>query len=252
MTVVCDASAAVPDPLALKAANIDGIIHYATRFPLSAQEITDTLAAGLSVTMVMESGSQPALGGYAAGANDARAANARASAVGYDQDAWIYYVAEDPIRLDPSQWPTVDAYFAGVASVGGRPVGAYGGLLLVQHLLDTRLATKGWVVRNWGGTNANVHLAQEMGGVPAQFANMIDIDTVLQADFGQMPRPSGDEVTPADVTLIQTMLRAECAPGGEVYGRIIQACNQAIAENSALIVADVLTALKQDCPPPAA
>lgn len=209
---VCDFSSAVPSFPALKAAGIEGIITYCTRFNLSAALVTDALNAGLTVTLVMEAGSQPALRGVIGGVYDAATANRAADAAGYDKAAVIYYVAEDPNRLLPSEWPVVDAYFQAVNKVGGRPVGAYGGLLLVEHLISAGLATYGWVVSSWGGSSSMVHLQQEANQAPpAQFVGLIDMDTILQADYGHMPRPGVSDVplTPADEPVIQAAIAAE-------------------------------------------
>lgn len=189
---ICDYSFSRPNPAALKAAGIDGVIRYATGVGkgISRDEYNILVAAGLTVTLVQEGGNQPALGGFNAGVRDALVANAAGTAVGYPADCTIFYVAEDPARLPDRDWPTVDAYFAGVASVPGRPVGAYGGLRLVEHLMAAGRASKGWVVESWGGISPSVHLCQTLSGVPPQFRGQIDIDTVLQADYGQHPRPA--------------------------------------------------------------
>lgn len=279
----CDFSFDRPDPHALKAAGIDEVIRYATGAGkgISRDEFNSYIDAGLAVSLVQEGGNQPALGGYNAGRVDAYNANAAADAVGYSRDSWLWYVLEDPNRLPIAawqnllalpaaqrealiswQWAAVEAYMRGVQSIGGRTAGAYGGLLLLEFVLELGLAVGEWPVRSWGGVSARSHMVQEWGLPPnlAQFANQIDVDTVLIADHGQHPRPTtGDEVTPADITTITAAvvaalpkpvppdpgavsdavmlaLRAELAgPGHELFDRVTQA---------------VITAIKQTPEPP--
>lgn len=264
---VCDLSSGRPGWANLKAAtypdgtsaHIDGVILYALNFGITAADVTGALGAGLTVTMVSEGPNEPALGGYQGGANRAIATNEAIDRMGYGRDCACYYVAEDPTRLPLYDWPIVEAYFNGINSIRSpRPVGAYGGLWLVDHLLKG-WATYGWVVETWGGVNSKMHLCQKLTGVPPQFAGQIDMDDVLQADYGQMPRPTitpppGDEVTPADLTAITAAvvaalpkpvppdpgaisdavmlaLRAQFSgPGHELFDRVTQAVIAAIKQ----------------------
>jgi len=206
MAWMADYSFARPDLASLKAAGCQGIARYATGAgkAVDATEIDRALAVGLEVVIVQEGGNQPALRGYQGGVADARQANSRLDQLGnYPDDCWIYYVAEDPNRLPPSAWPTVDTYFRGVLSVGGRPVGGYGSVDLLNHLETLQLITKKWAVGPWGG-HAGCHLSQYAAPVPPQYVNLIDANLILAADYGQHPRPlppqppaslEGDDVT---------------------------------------------------------
>ena len=201
MTQVCDFSDQGINLPAVKAVGLTGIISYCSDTltkNLSKANFDQALSLGLTVNLVCEQGNQPALRGAAGGAHDAQISNDQANVLGYDPTAAIYYVAEDPSTLPAMDWPTVEAYFR---ALSGRPVGAYGSLKLVTHLINLGLANYGWVVQTWGGTNGQVHLEQLVGA--NTFGLPIDVDTVLKADYGQMPRPAGpsggDVPAPTDV-----------------------------------------------------
>jgi hypothetical protein len=197
---VADYSFARPDPARLAAAGCSGVARYATGpgKAVEAAEIDAVLAAGLGIVIVQEGGNQPALAGYQAGVDDARAANRRLDQLGnYPADCWIYYVAEDPTRLPVSAWPTVDAYFHGVNTVRARPVGGYGSVDLLDHLYDQGLITRKWAVGPWGG-HQGCHLSQYAAPVPPQFVNVVDANLRLADDYGQHPRPTSPP-PPADV-----------------------------------------------------
>lgn len=174
-----------------------GIIRYVSDTDaknITKKEFHRALELGLTVTLVCEQDDQQALRGAEGARHDAGVANAIADAIGYDLDATIYYVAEDPRRLEVAQWPMVEEYFR---NLSGRPRGAYGGVRLVTHLMDLGLVSHGWIVQTWGGESPRVHLMQRDGG--EKHGLDIDVDSVIQADFGQHPRPrqlppEGEEV----------------------------------------------------------
>ena len=187
MIRVCDFSS--PQNLSVVSAHFSGIIRYVSDYSfknITPAEFDEALRLGMTVTLVCEQGTQPALRGALGGQHDGVIANEQADAVGYDPAATIYYVAEDPSRVAPNSWPVVEEYFRALT---GRPRGAYGGLDLVTHLMSLGLATKGWVVETWGGISPFVHLEQLVGGDTYGLA--IDVDNVLAADYGQHPRPVG-------------------------------------------------------------
>lgn len=186
MTQVCDFSS--PQNLQVVRQHFSGIVRYVSDDAaknITKAEFDEALSLSLTVTLVCEQGAQPAMRGVPGGSHDWQIANQQADAVGYDPEATIYYVAEDPSRLPGADWATVEEYFR---ALQGRPRGAYGGLQLVTRLMTLGLATKGWVVSSWGGTSPLVHLEQLVGG--PTFGLSIDVDNVLQADYGQHPRPN--------------------------------------------------------------
>jgi hypothetical protein len=190
MVQVCDFLS--PQNLSVVAQHYAGIVRYPKN--ITTAEFHSALANGLTVTLVQEGGSQPAMRGAAGGQQDAQYANQIADSIGYDPAATIYYVAEDPTTLPGSAWPTVEQYFQAVNANSKRPVGGYGGLGLTTHLQSMGLITKKWCVQTWGGTDANTHLEQLVG--VNTFGLAVDADQVLQADYGQHPRPGGPTPTP--------------------------------------------------------
>jgi len=188
MTLVCDFS--TPQDLSVIAQHCEGIIRYASddlAKNITAVEFDAAMTLGLTVTIVCEQGNQPAMRGASGGLHDTVIANQQANAVGYDEEAWIYYVAEDPNVLAPSAWPTVVSYFQAVNANTVRPVGAYGGRQLLDHLWSLKLITRSWAVQTWGGASYADALQQLVG--TDTFGLSIDVDQVLQADYGQHPRP---------------------------------------------------------------
>lgn len=217
MPNACDYSVARPAPAALAGAGIVGAVRYCidgsgpAGKAITKAEYQALLAGGLHVALVQEVGPQPAMRGAAGGTADAKEAEAVVGAVGHT--GAIYYVAEDPNVLPVTAWPTVVAYFQAVKAVNPqRKLGAYGSQALVAHLQQLGLVTYGWMVGPWSTVVSGMHLCQRVGGVPQQFTNQIDMDIVLQADWGQatptpapapQPTPTGDTViTPADADVI--------------------------------------------------
>jgi Domain of unknown function (DUF1906) len=187
---VCDFSA--PQDLAvIQSKSFAGIIRYVsddTLKNITAPEFKGAMFRKLTVTLVCEQGNQPAMRGVSGGVHDVAVANKIADAVGYDKAATIYYVAEDPNVLAMSAWPTVVSYFTAVNASSPRPVGGYGGRKLLDHLRSQGLVTKTWAVQTWGGSSPEDALEQLVGA--NTFGLSIDVDSVLQADYGQHPRPT--------------------------------------------------------------
>lgn len=208
MNWVADYSFARPDLAALQAAGCSGIIRYAygAGKALERAEVVACEQLGLTLTVVQEGGNQPALRGYQGGVVDAVNANRALDAVGYT--GWLYYVLEDPNRLAVSQWPTVVDYLNGVHSVGGRTVGGYGSLALLNRM--SSLIVGRWPVEFWGGHGPQDHLSQydaprDANGnyvLPSAFATAIDGNHVLKADYGQHPRPPEVDLTPEEHALL--------------------------------------------------
>jgi hypothetical protein len=214
MTAICDFSNQSISIPAIKAAGLVGIMSYTSDYPyknLSQANFNEAVSLGLTINLVCEQGNQPALRGALGGIHDSIISNQQANALGYDPTAAIYYVAEDPYKLGTSSWPTVETYFRALPWGGHRPIGAYGSLPLVTHLINLGLATYGMVVQTWGGTNSQVHLEQMVGA--NTFGLPIDVDTVLKADYGQMPRPA-QPVQPPSTAKEYNMLTRDPVSGG--------------------------------------
>lgn len=198
MPNACDYSESRPNPVELLAAGIVGAVRYTFDGTMPGKGITQTeynglRQAGMQVALVCETGSQPALRGASGGTQDAEQSEAVCNALMWEDEPYngvIYYVAEDPNMLPQSDWPIVVEYFTAVKAVNPkRLLGAYGSQALVQSLQRLGLVTYGWEVGPWSTDTAGMHLCQQIGNVPAQFAGQIDLDVILQSDWGSVPRP---------------------------------------------------------------
>ena len=195
MLWVADFSLARPWPLP----GYCGVVRYILDGTMPGKGITKAeydgyLAAGLSVTLVMETGSQPALRGFAGGQADARAAFAQAAAIGWPADRPIYFVFEDPTRVAAAQWPALEQYAIGVASiVPVSRIGAYGSAALDDWLIQRGHASYGWAVETWGALTPRINLCQmynPVPGAPSNLGGSVDPNECLTADWGQTPAPA--------------------------------------------------------------
>lgn len=190
-------------------AHFDGAISYASddlAKNWTQGNYAAVLAGKKAAGVVCEQGSQPALRGAAGGTHDAQISNAQANALGHDPTATIFYVAEDPNPVPSADWPTVRAYFEAVAAEGGRPVGGYGGWATLNMLHAAGLIQKGWMVQTWNSGAPNplpswIVLMQMVNPPINTYGLPVDVDNVLQADWGQSPRPApvvqgGQMITP--------------------------------------------------------
>jgi hypothetical protein len=150
-----------------------------------------------------ESWASRALDGFAAGIADANQANAQHLACGGPATRPIYFSIDfDPT---PDQYPAIEAYMRGVASVIGLyRTGAYGSYAVIKHLFDTGLITWGWQTYAWshGMFDERSQLAQDQNGVAMGGAE-VDLDTAHAEDFGQWNYKAGsDELSSAEADRI--------------------------------------------------
>lgn len=163
------------------------------RTNLTASEVVNLRASGVSVILIWETTATRATAGYGAGVADAQAARTAASAVGLD--GWPVYFTVDfdvpdyaPTSADPrAKLGSIAAYFDGIRSVlpAGR-VGGYGGYWAVKRLLDAGLVTYSWQTMAWSGGNVDprINLFQRLGEVTVGGV-ACDVNEARQADYGQ-------------------------------------------------------------------
>jgi hypothetical protein len=159
-TRLLDYSFARPALGAIKRSGAVGVVRYlghSSAKSLTRAEVAELHKAGLSVSLVFEDGADRALHGHAAGVADAVYANRQASALGAPPSVPIFYAVDVAATADE-----VRAYFAGVVSAGGRPVGAYGDLDVVDGLLALKAVRYGWQTVAWshGVVSKRAHLYQ--------------------------------------------------------------------------------------------
>lgn len=161
---------------------------------LTSREAGALHDAGMAIGLVWETTATRATAGSAGGKADARAANTQADRLGYPTDCPIFYAVD----FDGA-WPQVAGYFAGIASVGGRPVGIYGSASIVRAGHAAGIPWL-WQTAAWshGVIVAEAHLHQRVGsqiGVPAGCD-----ENVIQHPFPRwepiMP------LTPADLSAV--------------------------------------------------
>jgi hypothetical protein len=177
--------------------------HFVARYlsPDSSKNITkaevqDYKANGLSVVVVWESSANRMLGGRAAGAADAKAAEIQRAAVGLPSDQVIYFACD--FDAQGTQYHTINEYLRGVASVIGlNRVGIYGGYYVVENVFSAPATARyGWQTIAWSGGKWSSHanIRQEGG---TTLSGGADWDTAETADYGQYPRPQAPKPAPA-------------------------------------------------------
>lgn len=162
-------------------------------------------AAGLKVGLVWESSNERATAsGRAGGVQDATEALRQANILGWPASRPIYFVLEDPSREPVAEYPTIEDYARGAASVMGvARTGGYGSQQLVEACLAAGVITWGWQVGNWatspGAVSSKCHLYQRLTPTlaAASIAGDIDEDAVLKDDWGGW---DGKQVAPVITT----------------------------------------------------
>jgi len=189
-----------PTPAELKAAGKRFVVRYV--YPqsqsgggknLTRAEADSYRAAGIAVVSNYEAWAARAGEGRAAGQADAKAGDAQHRACGGPGSRPIFFSVDfDTIQGD---WPRIDAYFKGVASViGTARTGVYGEYDIVKHLIDNGLVGKSgtpgkyyaWQTYAWsaGKYDERCCLAQDKNGVKLG-SGTVDLDSAHCADYGQ-------------------------------------------------------------------
>lgn len=172
---------------------------------LTSAEVADLFAHGIEVGLVWERGSQAALGGRLRGITDAEAVLAALTSLGVPGTVAVYFAMDWDAQ--PGQYPAIDAYLRGAASViGASLVGVYGGIRVIEHCFGVRSAAWFWQTYAWSGGKLSpradlyqYHNGQSINGAA------VDFDRSLVADWGQWsggisaggnvpPPPGGEEM----------------------------------------------------------
>lgn len=153
---------------------------------LTAAEVAEYRAARLAIVLVYERTAGRALtAGFAGGKADADESVAAITALGLDATMPIYFAVDrDTTNAD---WPAVDNYLAGAASVlGVARVGVYGEYSITQHCRAAGTATWFWQTYAWSGgkVDTDAHLYQYLNGQKIDGA-AVDFDIARQPNYGQ-------------------------------------------------------------------
>lgn len=152
MLTLVDASTNRPTPAAVKAAGHAGIIGYVSDYPvknITKPECDAFIAAGLSVSLVWENGSQDAYGGFDAGVEAGKKAVAQAQELGCPKGVVLFAAADS----NTANAANVGPYFQGWAQAvkaAGYLDGAYG------DAAASHLCAYSWKVETWGTGDANL------------------------------------------------------------------------------------------------
>lgn len=198
MTTAIDYSFASPDPAAVKAAGISGVLVYTGPARPSAAQIADIRAHGLTVCLIQETDPNRSQQGFAAGVADAIYADGRADEVGYPTSCAVAYVVSDGSAGDPSSGAgRIAQYASGIASVSRRPRFYYGNTYACSAALQGDPHGLGtWIPSTWGqGT-----LLSQEANTPSPIADT-DLNTV-HAPYGAWGATGDDDVTPEQMATI--------------------------------------------------
>lgn len=142
-------------------------------------------AAGVAIVANAEGAADGLLGGWSAGADWARRADAHFRACGMPPDRPIYLSAD--FGVTSAQWPAVREALKGAASViGAGRVGIYGGRRAIEWARRDGVAAWFWQTYAWsyGVWVPGNNIEQYQNGVSLAGATL-DLDRALQSDFGQ-------------------------------------------------------------------
>lgn len=199
MTEGCDYAFSQPSPSGLYAAGKRFAMRYVGPGTddkhLHADERDQIWAAGLDICLLAEGAIDSATGGYSVGVQHAQSALAGARALGAPDWVPIYFAVD--FDVTSAQWPTVVAYFNGVASVIGRSrVGIYGSVRAIQWAARDGVATwffqtYAWSAGQWFSGN---HVEQYQNGV-SMAGGTVDLCRARQSNYGQWSSGGAADMT---------------------------------------------------------
>lgn len=171
---------------------------------LDASELSDLRNNGIEVPVVYESYAARAKEGRAAGAADAKIAQAQLEALGMPTGMPIYFAVDyDAPEGDQA---ALDEYLRGAADViGADRVGVYAGYWIIKRCKENGSAKWLWQTYAWSGGNIHpdIHLYQYRNG--QELNGAVDFNRSLQDNYGQpskfgavtpVPQPAPTPATP--------------------------------------------------------
>jgi hypothetical protein len=237
MTLYIDYAWTHPNAQAIYDVGYRGVMRYLSNDDSKDLSIAEAAAlhkAGLGIGLVWETTASRAKAGQAAGAADAKAANAKADALGFPTTCPIFYAVDyDAVVSD------ITPYFVGIKTVAGRPVGVYGSYYVVKAIMGT-YAGYGWQTMAWSGglKFANAHLYQTLNHtwpIPG-IANSAWDENVLLQPF-PLWTTQEDTLSAAEVQEIKDYLRALLVDKYTVLGVDHQGIGKVVEDNQKKIAA---------------
>jgi hypothetical protein len=152
---------------------------------LLPDEAAQLNAAGVAIVSNWETTADRMLGGFVAGVEDAKSADAQHRSCNGPADRPIYFSAD--WDATPEQQAQIDDYLRGVASVlGPDRVGIYGGYWPVSRALSNQTARWAWQTEAWSGSNVDprINIFQHAGFVTVGGVQCDENDSYT-SDYGQ-------------------------------------------------------------------
>lgn len=194
----CDFSFARYTAAQLKVAGVTAVGRYLTGpgKAISEVELAGYLFGGIAVWLTFENSATDASGGFGVGQQYANEANAALQAIGLPLSTPVYFAADTDYPNPADAVP----YYQGLASRRQALTnGCYGEGALFDLLFSMGLIGYGWESESTsfpGNATASPNAAiwQKVNGAPLPDT---DLDVILKADFGQLPRPVAPPAPPS-------------------------------------------------------
>lgn len=164
---------------------------------ITAEEYARWVAAGIDVFLYWQTTTNWMLGGWNAGVNGARNAQANIVAAGMPPDTPVYFAVD--FDAAPHELAAIDDCLRGAASVlGPERVGVYGGWLVIDHC--SKAGTANWFCQTLAwmygrGWHPAAHLHQYGFNAWIDGTNC-DLVRATVPNFGQARRPEVQPATP--------------------------------------------------------
>lgn len=178
---------------------------------LTAENLTDLLAHGLSVGLVFEDTETDMRAGAAGGLRHGQVAYFEADTIGYDAENCVIFAADDE-NTGPADLPAVLAYMDAFAGQVPHP-GYYGDQDSIDWLYARRPGWWYWQTNatGWGsGISRNAHLVQRYGDPRAQ-GRILDVNDIQREG---VPFMAIDGFTQADRDKLNGIYSQITAPSG--------------------------------------
>ena len=213
------------------------IAHPIAAYNLGQPEIDDLFAHNISIALVCERGAGRMKQGRAAGVTDAKLALAAATALAVPVDRPIYAAAD--VNTTPADYPAIDGYLGGWASVLGiARTGVYGEADLMDHCKAVGSARWFWQTYAWSGGRVSraSHLMQYLNG--QQINGAVDLDRSFAADFGQWAPFSAGPAQGVDMWTIR-LVAEDWTPTQNAVTKASNGVFRATPDRSAAVIARV-------------
>lgn len=178
-----------PGGKVIKESGYDFVCRYLSNNPkknLTKDELEDFRENDLKVVLVWETTELRPLGGFSGGAEDAKIAIEQATLLGLPDNKCIYFACDSDFKL--SSFKTIEDYFNGIASVLPlNKIGVYGGIIIVDRLLDYGLCKFAWQTSAWSNKLWDIRVNLKQFTYPTLLLNKVqcDYNESCTDDFGQ-------------------------------------------------------------------